>query len=503
MTIKTGFSVSHLTKKYPGVVALKDVSLTFEPGKVHALVGENGAGKSTLIKCLSGAITPTSGTLLIEGQSYAAMTPLLAKELGISVIYQEFNQVPSMSAADNVFLGVRSGKSFLLNSKERQKQAALLFRQLNVEIDPTQKVKDLSPACQQIIEIAKAIRQSVKLLIMDEPTAPLTIKEVKILFEIVKKLKAEGVAIAYISHRMEEIFEIADVVSVLRDGQKIVTKPIEETSRAELIKYIAGREVSSVYPRHSKNVGENSLEVNDLCGNGLEDVSFIARKSEIMGFAGLVGAGRTELMNMLCGVVPKTSGTIIKDNKSLNLKTPRDGIENGIGFIPEDRKLLGLFLNQSIRWNCSINAIKSVCHGIVVDEKAERAIAETYEKELQIKTPSLGQHVKNLSGGNQQKVVLAKTLACHSDVLIFDEPTRGIDVGGKQDIYKLINQLADDGKTILMVSSDLPELMGMCDRIAVICEGRLVATLNREEFDQTVILDYASGGGKQDKVDKP
>ena len=488
------FSVNHLTKKYPGVLALDDVSLTFEQGTVHALVGENGAGKSTLIKCLAGAISPTSGSVSAGGRNYNALTPQLAGELGIAVIYQEFNQVLSMSAAENVFLGVKTGNGILINKAEREKQAQKLFRQLQVDIDPAVQVRTLSPACQQIIEIAKAIRQQVKLLIMDEPTAPLTIKEVKVLFQIVHNLKNKGVAIVYSSHRIDEIFEIADVISVLRDGKFITTQDASQITRPELIRFIAGREITSVYPRHEKSVGKESLRVEQLSGNGLRNISFTAHQSEVLGFAGLVGAGRTELMEMLYGAVPKQKRHIYKYGREIQIMSPSQGIETGIGLIPEDRKLLGLFLNRNIQWNCSINIIKKMCRWGVINSFAEQENARKYEKDLQIKTPSLLQMVKNLSGGNQQKVVLAKTLAADTDILIFDEPTRGIDIGGKQEIYHLINKLADEGKTVLVVSSDLPELMGISDRIVVIYEGHLAGIVERESFEQTLLLDFASGG---------
>lgn len=491
---KDNFSVNHLTKKYPGVLALDDVSLSFEPGTVHALVGENGAGKSTLIKCLAGAISPTSGSVSVGEKNYNALTPQLAGELGIAVIYQEFNQVLSMSAAENVFLGVKTEKGILINKAEREKQAREFFLQLQVDIDPAVQIRALSPACQQIIEIAKAIRQQAKLLIMDEPTAPLTIKEVKVLFQIVHKLKNEGVAIVYISHRIEEIFEIADVISVLRDGKLITTQKVSQITRPELIQFIVGREITSVYPRHEKPTGKESLRVEHLTGNGLKDISFTAYQSEILGFAGLVGAGRTELMEMLYGAVPKQEGHIYKYGQEIQVMSPKQGIETGIGLIPEDRKLLGLFLNRNIQWNCSINAIKKMCCWGVINSSAEQENARKYEKELQIKTPSLLQIARNLSGGNQQKVVLAKTLAADTDILIFDEPTRGVDVGGKQEIYHLINKLADDGKTVLVVSSDLPELMGISDRIAVIYEGYLAGIVERANFEQTLLLDLASGG---------
>ena len=492
------FSVKNLTKIYPGVVALDNISLEFKPGTIHALVGENGAGKSTLIKCLAGAIVPTSGTVRIGNRSYNALTPQLAQDLGISVIYQEFNQVPSMSAAENVFLGAKTGSSKLINIKERERLAAELFAQLKVNINPSSLVRDLSPACQQIIEIAKAIRRNVKLLIMDEPTAPLTIKEVGTLFDIVRTLKEKGVTIVYISHRLEEIFAIADTVSVLRDGKLIATKRVADTNRKELISYIAGREISSVYPYHEKHAEEEEvLRLEHVSGNGLKDVSFAAHRSEILGFAGLVGAGRTELMEMIYGSVPAVSGKIIKNGNVLRLKEPKDALSNGIGLIPEDRKRLGIFLDQSVQWNCSINCIRDISKRGVVNEGREKELAHKFCEAMEIKTPTLQQTAKNLSGGNQQKVVIAKTLAVQTDVVIFDEPTRGIDVGAKQEIYMLINQLADEGKALLMVSSDLPELMGICDRIAIICEGRLVGIIPREKFDQNRILDLASGGSAE------
>ena len=489
------FSVRNLTKKYPGVTALDNVSIDFLPGTVHALVGENGAGKSTLIKCFTGAISPTSGEIIVGSRSYNALTPAMASALGISVIYQEFNQVPSMSAAENVFLGEKTGTGRLINIRERQKMAKKLFEQLDVDIDPAEKVRNLSPAQQQIIEIAKATKHQVKLLIMDEPTAPLTVRESGTLFRIVRDLKAKGVTIIFISHRLEEIFEIADTVSVMRDGKLIASKPVSETNRAELIHYIAGREVSNVYPYHEeKPAAEEVLKVEHLTGNGDTDISFALHKREILGFGGLVGAGRTELMQMIYGVAPVISGKIIKGGKEMHFKSPGDALANGIGLIPEDRKTQGVFMGQCITWNCSINAIRQLSNGVVVDKKCEKQNAEKYAAALDIKTPSLDQLAKNLSGGNQQKVVVAKTLAAKTDVIIFDEPTRGIDVGAKQEIYTLINQLADTGKALIIVSSDLPELLGICDRIAVICEGRLAGILERKDFNQDVILDLASGG---------
>ncbi len=499
MPEKNILSIKGLSKYYPGVKALDDVSIDFREGEVHALIGENGAGKSTLIKTISGAIAPDSGTITINGKTYSSMTPQVAKELGVSVIYQEFNNVPSLSAAENVFLCQKTSNSFIVDSKERIKKADGIFKQLGVHLDPTQLVRDLSPAYQQIVEIAKAVSSNVKILIMDEPTAPLTMSEVDMLFRIVRDLKSKGVTILYISHRIEELFEICDRVSVLRDGQYITTKSIAETNRKDLISLMAGRTVSEVYPTRNAKIGEEVLRVEDLCGNGVSGINFSLHKGEILGFAGLVGAGRTELMHVIYGLVPVDSGKIFVNGKETRIKTPRDAIANGIGLIPEDRKNQGAFLSQTIKWNISINAVKDLCvHGIV-DKKQELEIAKKYQEKFNIKTPSLDQYVANLSGGNQQKVVIAKTMAADSSIIIFDEPTRGIDVEAKHEIYKLMNELAEQGHAIIIVSSEMPELIGMSDRMVVIYEGRQTGALSREEFNPDQILSFASGGSDCEK----
>lgn len=492
MQDKIALSIKNLSKTYPGVKALDNVSMDFRPGEVHAIIGENGAGKSTLIKCISGAVAPDSGAISINGKVYNAMEPHISKENGIDVIYQEFNLVPALSAAENVFLCEKTSDSFIVNIKDREKKAAAIFKQMNVQIDPSKKVRELSPAARQIIEIAKAVNHNVKVLIMDEPTAPLTVSEVKMLFKIVRELKARGVTIIYISHRLEELFEIADRVSVMRDGCYIATKNINETSRKELIKLMAGRELNEVYPSRRSEIGEEMLRVENLSGNGVRNISFNLRKGEILGFAGLVGAGRTELMQVIFGLHPKEGGDIYINGKKVDILSPMDAIQNGIGLIPEDRKTLGAFLNKSYLWNCSIGVIKRLSKFSVVDGKKEANLAEHYREKLKIKTPSLDQLVCNLSGGNQQKVVLAKTMATNSKILIFDEPTRGIDVGAKQEIYKLINEIAEAGNAVILISSDMPELLGMSDRLVVISEGRQTGILERNEFDQNYILELAS-----------
>ncbi len=490
----TILSVREITKDYPGVRAIDHLSFDVEEGEVHALIGENGAGKSTLIKTLSGAITPTSGTIVVNGKEFSEMTPKLAKEQGIGVIYQEFTLVPGISAAENVFLGEKTSKGIFVNIKERERRAKELFDEMQVEIDVSKPVRDLSPACQQIVEIAKAVSKEVKILIMDEPTAPLTVSEVDTLFRIVRDLKKKGVTIIYISHRLEELFEIADRVTVMRDGAYVGTEKMADIDRRKLIAMMAGRELKESYPSRKVDVGEEVLRVENLYGNGDRNISFTLHRGEILGFAGLVGAGRTELMRVLYGADPMESGKVYIYGKEVHIKCCGDAIQAGIGYIPEDRKAHGVFLPMTIKWNTVINNLKAFSSGLFVDTKKENRAAEEYREKFHIKTPSLEQRVRNLSGGNQQKVVLAKTLAANSEIVIFDEPTRGIDVGAKQEIYKLMNELVESGKSILMVSSDMPELLGMSDRVIVIYEGEKTGEVSKEEFNQNYILDLASGG---------
>ena len=498
----TILSVREIVKDYPGVRAIDHLSFDVEEGEIHALIGENGAGKSTLIKTLSGAITPTSGTIIVNGREFSKMDPILAKEQGIGVIYQEFTLVPGISAAENVFLGEKTSAGIFVDIKDRERRAKELFDQMHVEIDVSKPVRDLSPACQQIVEIAKAVSKDVKILIMDEPTAPLTVSEVETLFQIVRNLKKRGVTIIYISHRLEELFELADRVTVMRDGAYVGTEKIQDIDRQKLIAMMAGRELKETFPSRNTDLGEEVLRVEHLYGNGDKDISFTLHKGEILGFAGLVGAGRTELMRVIYGADPMESGKIFLHGQEVQIHSCNDAIASGIGYIPEDRKAQGVFLPMSIKWNTIINNLKAFSNGIFVDEKKENETAADYQKKFGIKTPSLDQRVRNLSGGNQQKVVIAKTLAANSEIIIFDEPTRGIDVGAKQEIYKLMNELVEGGKSIIMVSSDMPELMGMSDRIVVIYEGVKTGEVAKEEFNQNYILDLASGGNENGKEKK-
>jgi ribose transport system ATP-binding protein len=485
------FSVEGITKTYPGVVALNDVSIQFEKGEVHALLGENGAGKSTLIKTISGAITADSGTLRLGGRSYGSFTPLQAKKLGIEVIYQESNLVESLSAAENIYLGEKYGGQFkrkLIENKARE-----LFKQFHVDINPTSEVEILSPAKKKIVEICKAIAKDVKILIMDEPSAPLSTSEVEILFDIVASLKRQGVTIIYITHRMDEVFRISDRVTVLRDGRYVSTDETKSTTREELVSLMVGRDFKETYPKRTASFGDVALEVRRLSGNGDEDISLNVRKGEILGLAGLVGSGRTELANVIFGAAAKTAGIININGKPVTIRNPKEAIAHGIGLIPEDRKTLGCLQEQSVQFNISIQSLAQVCDFFQVNNKKDRALAEGFREKLRIKTPSLSQEVQFLSGGNQQKVVLAKALAANLDILIFDEPTKGIDVGAKSEIYDLMAELSVQGRAIIMISSDMEELLGMSDRVVVFYAGRSTGEVLRENFDAKKILSMASG----------
>jgi ribose transport system ATP-binding protein len=485
-------SIRNLTKRYPGVVALDGVSMDFAPGEVHALVGENGAGKSTLIKAIAGALTPDGGEIEVGGVVHRGMTPQAAKQARIEVIYQEFNLVDSLSVAENICFGERKGR--LVDRRWMEARALSVLERLGVKsLSPRAIVGSLPSSQKQLVEIAKSVSRDAKILIMDEPSAPLSVGEVARMFEVVRKLRAEGVTILYISHRMEEIFEISDRVSVMRDGKYIATRRTSETSPRELVRLMVGRELEGSYPVKSAPPGGEALRVEGLAGNGDRDVSFTLRKGEILGVAGLVGAGRTELARLIYGADRIEGGKLFAGGREIRPKRPSEAIASGIGLIPEDRKLDGCFLEKSIEWNCSIANIRKISKGLVVDRKKESAQAAAYEKRLNIKTPSLRQLAKNLSGGNQQKVVLAKALAADSQVILFDEPTRGIDVGAKQEIYKLMVELAESGKAILMITSDMQELLGMSDRILVMAGGRVAGEISKHEFSQTRVLELASG----------
>lgn len=486
--------VESISKEYPGVRALDGVSIDLRPGEVHAIIGENGAGKSTLIKLLSGALEPTSGAIIVDGERYDRLTPQLARALGIAVIYQEFTLFPNLSAADNVFLGEFITKGPILDRKTMAVKATQLFDRLGVNIAPTTLVENLTTGYQQIVEIAKALSKEARLLIMDEPSAPLTSTEVDAMFRIVEALKAEGMTIVYISHRMDEIFRLSDRVTVLRDGQYIATKNTAETTKNELITLMVGRELSEGYPARDHAIGAASLTVKGLSGNGVRDINFEVLEGEILGFAGLIGAGRTELMELIFGSKPVQAGSVDLHGKSVLSLNPSQAIRNGIALVPEDRKRHGLVLEFSITQNISLPLLKNMSKFGVIPASQENILAKDYMRELRIKAPSGHEIVGNLSGGNQQKVVLAKWLATNPDVFIFDEPTRGIDIGARHEIYMIMNRLASEGKTILMISSDMEELIGMSDRVIVLREGAQQGVLEHQDITQEAILALASEG---------
>jgi ribose transport system ATP-binding protein len=493
MDARVVLSLEGITKKYPGVLALNNVSLDFLEGEVHALLGENGAGKSTLIKAVAGAIDLDAGRIRIGGQDRAQMTPHLSRDLGVEVIYQEFNLVPAMSAAENIYLGDRIGRGFLVDFTTMQRQAAEILKQFNADFGPGALVQDLSPAQQQIVAIAKAVSKNVRILIMDEPSAPLSVSEVERMFDVIRQLKIRSVTVIYISHRLEEVFKISDRVTVLRDGCYVATLLTKDTNRQELISLMVGRELKEVYPVRTIVPTEMALEIKHLSGNGDKDISFAVKKGEIVGLSGLVGAGRTELAMVMFGAVPAEGGEMRINGKRVTIHSPADAIRHGIGLLTEDRKGMGLFLEMGVQWNISFPIVRRLSRYGVVDTKREDQVAMKYKEQIDIRTPNLQQQVKNLSGGNQQKVVLAKSLAAESDILIFDEPTRGIDVGAKQEIYRLMCTLANNGIAIIMISSDMEELLGMSDRIIVLCEGRMAGEVSKEQFSQNYILDLASG----------
>lgn len=482
-----------VTKTYPGVVALDHVSLSLEEGEIHALMGENGAGKSTLIKVISGAVTPDQGTISIGGEEIGQMTPGLSRKLGIGVIYQEFNLVPSLSVAENVFLGDRIGGRFIIDREAMREKTNKLLQQLGVELEPDCMVGELSVAQQQIVEIAKAISQNARVLIMDEPSAALAMAEAEALMTIIRRLKKQGVTILYISHRMDEVFKIAERITVMRDGCYVATVDAKAAQRKDVIALMVGRELKETFPERNTSLGEPVLKVEHLYGNGDRDISLVLRKGEILGLAGLVGAGRTELAKVLYGAVKAEKGIIRIHGREVKIKSPTQAVKHGIGLIPESRKTEGGFLEYPIRWNISIMSLKRMSRFSVVNKEALERQAVELSNALQIKMPSLGQLMRNLSGGNQQKVVVAKVLASEAEILIFDEPTRGIDIGAKQEIYKLMNELVEKGKSIIMISSEMEELIGMSDRILVLHEGEITGEVTKDEFSQQRILALASG----------
>jgi ribose transport system ATP-binding protein len=476
-----------ITKAFPGVLALDHADFSVKHGEVHALLGENGAGKSTLIKILSGAVERDDGEIWFDNQSYGHYSPHDAIQMGISVIYQEFNLVNKLSIVENLFLGREFRKGIFVDKPAMLQKAREVFKSLAEDIDPRQQVSTLSVGHQQLVEISKAILNRAQLIVMDEPSAALSTRELAILYRLIRQLKSEGTSVIYISHRLEEVFEIADRVSVFRDGKHVATKLVSDTNKEELISLMVGHNISGSFPQHSQQTSDIMLEVQQLSNYKLRDISFVLRRGEILGITGLVGAGRTELVRSIFGADP-FSGIIYVKGLRADIRSPQDAIRFGISYLPEDRKTNGLLLEMSVRFNMSIASIRQFARHGFVNQQRESTTVQKFVDAVRIKTPSLEQKTKNLSGGNQQKVVLGKWLACESDILIFDEPTRGIDVAGKQEIYSLMNQLVQQGKSIIIVSSELPEVIGMCDRVLVISNGTISAELDKRDLSQELIL---------------
>ena len=499
---QAALSVNNLCKSFAGIHALKNASLTFEPGEVHALLGENGAGKSTLCKMLSGSYYPDSGIISIGSEEFKGFTPIRAKEKGIGMIYQEFNLVPEMTVYENLFLGKEIHKGLDVDRNAMVIKTRELFQQMEVEIDPYAQIKNLSVAYCQLVEIGKALLENVRFLIMDEPTAPLTMQEVDSLFRLVKELREKGVTIIYISHRIEELLELSDRVTIMRDGEIIKTLQTENTDRSELIRLMVGRELGGEYPDKGKDVkkGEPLLSVKNLCTTKLHNVSFDVYPGEVVGLAGLVGAGRTEVMRAIFGADVAKSGTVLVRGKEIKNMSPADGIASGIAYIPEDRKREGLHLRMSIADNISMIMIKKMSRFFTILPQKEKTLISQFVKTLSIKLSTTQALVSRLSGGNQQKVVLSKWLSTGADILMLDEPTRGIDVGAKKEIHELIDQLKKQNKAVLFVSSEMPEEIGMCTRVVVMHEGVVEGELKDGEITQENILELASGGSDRSAV---
>jgi ribose transport system ATP-binding protein len=490
-------SLTGVSKEFPGVKALNNVHFDLNKGEVHAIVGENGAGKSTLMKILSGIYKKDTGDIVYLGNHVNVKSPLEAQKLGISIIHQELNLMPDLTVAQNIFIGRedrRKGRLFL-DDRKLNKAAKALLEELDLVLDPKQKVGELTIAKQQMVEIAKAVSYRGEVIIMDEPTSSLTPSETDALFKIIRALKASGKGVVYISHRLEELSKITDRITVIRDGEYVKTLNTPETSIPEVISLMVGRKVDQDQRPDVRTMSTDVvMKVEGISDSRLlKNVSFELRKGEILGFAGLMGAGRTELARALIGADPKTSGKIFLRGKEVKIKSPSDAVKSGIGYLSEDRKKYGLLLIQNVTFNVILSSIPSFSNKFgFLKTKPAGAITRDAIKQLSIRTPSENQYLKNLSGGNQQKVVISKWLTRDCDILIFDEPTRGIDVGAKDEIYKLLAKLASEGKSIIMISSELPEILRMSDRIAVMCEGQLTGIIDNKDADQNKIMQLAT-----------
>lgn len=484
-----------IDKSFPGVHALDHVSLEVKRGEVHALMGENGAGKSTLMKVLTGIYKKDSGTITYKGKEVEFHNTREAQDNGVVIVHQELNMVGDLTVAQNIFIGREPRKGFRIDDKKMIEDSKALFDRLHIEIDPTEKMSELTVGKQQMCEIAKAISHNAELIIFDEPSAALTEKEIEDLFVIIRDLREHGLGIIYISHRMDEIKVITDRVTVMRDGGYVGTLITEDCTKEDIINMMVGRVIYEK-PKEKSHVPDDApvvLKVEHLnAGKMVQDVSFELRKGEILGFSGLMGAGRTETARAIFGADAKQSGDIYVNGEKVEINSPEDAVKHGIGYLSEDRRRFGIVVGKSIIENSTMATLEDYMSGIFINKKKEKETTERYIKELDTKTPSSDQLVVNLSGGNQQKVVIAKWLVRNSDILIFDEPTRGIDVGAKNEIYKLMNKLASEGKSIIMISSEMTEILRMSDRIVVMCEGKKTGEVKIEEATQELIMDKAT-----------
>jgi ribose transport system ATP-binding protein len=491
--------MKNITKTFPGVKALDRVNFSLEKGEVHALLGENGAGKSTLMKVLNGIHERDEGEIFVKGEPVKFQNTKEAQNAGLAIIHQELELIPYLNVAENIFLGREERNGVFINYKKLYQKTGEVLDLLGVDIDPRAKIKDLNIGSQQMVEIAKAVSQNADILLMDEPTSSLTNQEIEILFQLIERLKEQEIAIVYISHRLEEVFEICDRVTVLRDGQFVGEVKTSETDEDELIKMMVGRTIEDRFPKMNFNPGEEILRIENLSvPDEIENASFSLKKGEILGIAGLMGSGRTELAKAIFGVFKEKTGQIFYRGDQLKIDSPADAIDNGIYYLSEDRKEEGLILGLSVADNISISVLKTILNAnTFIDAAAEKDLAEKYIKDLNIKTPSEKQLVKNLSGGNQQKVVISKLLSTRPEVVIFDEPTRGIDVGAKREIYNLMQDLIDEGVAVILISSELPEVLNLSNRILVMHEKEIMGELDAAEADQEAIMKLATGRRSQ------
>ncbi len=485
-----------IVKEFPGVKALKNVDFSLREGEIHALLGENGAGKSTLMKVLSGVYAKDAGEIILAGQSVEFSGPREAQQLGIGIIHQELNMVPELTVMENIFLGREPHRMGFIDKKSMKLDAAEILHRLGSDIKPDTLISELSIGAQQMVEIAKQLSQKTRILIMDEPTAALTEKETENLFVIIRQLAASGVGIVYISHRMEELFALSNRITVMRDGSYVGTVNTREVVFDDLVKMMVGRELTERFPKENVAVGQEILRVAGVNRTGiLHNISLSVRSGEIVGLAGLMGAGRTELARAIFGADKIDSGEIFIDGEKKNIQSPADGIKAGIGLITEDRKHEGLVLSMSVGKNISLAALKSVCRQTFIKNSIEDKLIEQHIANLKIRTPDADKEVKGLSGGNQQKVVIAKWLSNNPKILIMDEPTRGVDVGAKAEIYHIMNMLVKEGVGILMISSELPEILGLSDRVLVMSRGKITGELNIDEATQEKIMAFAARTG--------